>query len=148
MEPQFSDQEEIQAPKWNRLPLPTRTSAPLLYNSSLTDNLSNFPLINSRAGSSVGPEPSLENEPQQETNRKGRVQDPNPGQIPTPRSTSNRRGQPRGRPSRKRRNSTSSSRTTVSSRGPTTRSRSGRRFRARARAPSRTLERALTLPNI
>ena len=77
LEPLFSDQEEIQpeAPTRSLLDSPTRTSAPLLSNPSLTDNLTNFPLFSSQVGSSVGPDPSLGNETQQDTDREGKAQD-------------------------------------------------------------------------
>ena len=55
LEPSFSDQEEVlPEPAPSLMPSPSRTSAPLLSNSALTDTLSNFPLFSSRTGSSVG----------------------------------------------------------------------------------------------
>ena len=73
LEPLFSDQEEI-LPKLPRslLPSPSGTSAPLLSNPALTDTLSNFPLIGSRAGSPPEPEqvePLEADNPQSEIDR-------------------------------------------------------------------------------
>ena len=64
LEPLFSDQVEIilpEEPTRKLLLSPTRTSAPLLSNPYLTVTLSKFPLFSSQAGSSIGPEPSIEN---------------------------------------------------------------------------------------
>ena len=64
-EPRFSNQEEILSEPWESfLPSMTETLAPLPSNPSLTEMLSNFPLVSSQAGNSTQPEPSVENEHQ------------------------------------------------------------------------------------
>ena len=72
------------------------------------------------------------------------IENPNP-----PPTTTTRRGRPRGRPpARRNQLPTSSSRTTTSSRKPTTRPRRGLRTRFSSRTAPRTLDRAMTLPQI
>ena len=66
-----------------------------------------------------------------------------------PERVANSRGRPRDRqPGRQKGSSTHSSRTTATSREPTTQSRRDLRTQTSARAQSRTLERAMTLPYI
>ena len=127
------------------IPSPSGTSAPLLSNPALTDTLSNFPLFSSRAASSVGLELAEEVEPQEGTDRE--IQEPKQSMeaLPPSRRIANKRGRPRGRPQGRRRGSvTSSSQALTRTSRPYTRSRG----RVRIRAQSRTLERAMTLPNI
>ena len=107
--------------------------------------MSNFPLFSSRAASSVGLELAEEVEPQEGTDRE--IQEPkqNMEALPPSGRIANRRGRPRGRPQGRRRGSvTSSSQALTRTSRPYTRSRG----RVRIRAQSRTLERAMTLPNI
>ena len=93
LEPLFSDQEEIQPEAPSRILIlsPTGTSAQLLSNPSLMDTLSNFPLFGSRAGSPKDPEPLTEDEPPQDANREGGIQNQNPIQTPALTSTTSRR---------------------------------------------------------
>ena len=146
LESLYSDQEEVlPKPLPSLLPSPSGTSAPLLSNPALTDTLSNFPLFSSRAASSVGLELAEEVEPQEGTDRE--IQEPKQSMEALPPSgrIANRRGRPRGRPQGRRRGSvTSSSQALTRTSRPCTRSRG----RVRIRAQSRTLERAMTLPNI
>ena len=146
LEPLYSDQEEVlPKPLPSLIPSPSGTSAPLLSNPALTDTLSNFPLFSSRAASSVGLEFAEEVEPQEGTDRE--IQEPKQSMEALPPSgrIANRRGRPRGRPQGRRRGSvTSSSQALTRTSRPYTRSRG----RVRIRAQSRTLERAMTLPNI
>ena len=107
--------------------------------------MSNFPLFSSRAASSVGLELAEEVEPQEGTDRE--IQEPKQSMEALPPSgrIANSRGRPRGRPQGRRRGSvTSSSQALKRTSRPYTRSRG----RVRIRAQSRTLERAMTLPNI
>ena len=146
LEPLYSDQEEVlPEPAPSLVPSPSGTSAPLLSNPALTDTLSNFPLFNSRAGSSVELELAEEAEPQEGTG--GETQEPGQSMetLPSSGRTATKRGRPRGRPPGRRRGSTtSSSRALTRAHRPYTRSRG----RVRTRAQSQTLERAMTLPNI
>ena len=146
LEPLYSDQEEVlPKPLPSLIPSPSGTSAPLLSNPALTDTLSNFPLFSSRAASSVGLELAEEVEPQEGTDRE--IQEPKQSMEALPPSgrIANRRGRPRGRPQGRRRGKvTSSSQALTRTSRPYTRSRG----RVRIRAQSRTLERAMTLPNI
>ena len=146
LEPLYSDQEEVlPEPAPSLVPSPSGTSAPMLSNPALTDTLSNFPLFNSRAGSSVELELAEEAEPQEGTG--GETQEPGQSMetLPSSGRTATKRGRPRGRPPGRRRGSTtSSSRALTRAHRPYTRSRG----RVRTRAQSQTLERAMTLPNI
>ena len=100
-------------------------------------------------GSSLGAEHSLGNGPREEPNRGDQAAGPNPIRFPTPDITTNRRGRPRGRqPYCKKGSSTSSSRDTATSRGPVTRARRGLRNRTSTRDLLKTLEQAMTLPDI
>ena len=65
LEPLYSDQEEIQPkthPTGSLVPSPSETSAPLLSNPSLSDTLSNFPLLglelSNQAARSFWPRPN------------------------------------------------------------------------------------------
>ena len=119
----------------NLLPSTTETSPPLLSNPSQTDTISKFPLFTSQAWNSVIPEPPVENEHKEGVNEETRIPDANPVQPPTPDRTTLRRGSPRGRPpSRKKRCSPSSSRTTTILRGQFSRSRKSPRTRISTRA--------------
>ena len=85
----------------------------MLSNPTLTDTLSNFPLFSSRAGSSRGPEPVEENEPQEGTDAEAQAPGQSLATSPTSDRTARRRGRPRGGPTgRGRRSTSSSSRTT------------------------------------
>ena len=142
LEPLYSDQEEVRPePTPSLIPSPSGTSAPLLSNPALTDTLSNFPLFNSRAGSSAGLQTIEEPEPQERTDRE--IPEPRHSMEASPSSgrTASRRGRP---PNRRRGSANPSSRTLASTHRPYTRSRG----RLRTRAQSQTLERAMTLPNI
>ena len=146
LEPLYSDQEEVLPEPVPSLVLsPSVTSAPLLSNPVLSDTLSNFPLCSSRAGSSAGLELAEEDEPREGTDRE--IQEPGQSMetLPSSGRTANRRGRSRGRPpGRRKRSVTSSSQALTRTNRPYTRSRG----RVRTRAQSRTLERAMTLPNI
>ena len=118
LELQFSDQEEIQpeAPTRSLIPSPSGTTAPLLSNPSLTDTLSNFPLLCPRTESASGSEPLFEAEQPQGADRESGAKDPNPNQSPARSNTSDRRGRSRDRPpGRRRKRTTSSSKSTSSS---------------------------------
>ena len=152
LEPLYSDQEEIRPgahPTESLIPSPSGTSAPLLSNPSLTDTLSNFLLFGPRTEQPSGPELLADTEPPQETDEEGGASGQNPDQYSTRPSTANRRGRPRGRPpGRGRPRTTPSGKTTASSRGQATRPRRGPRTRVSTRASPRTLDRAMTLPEI
>ena len=91
----------------------------------------------------------METEQPREANGKGRTSSQNPDQFSTQPITANRIGQSRGRPpDRGRLSTSSSSRTTTSSRGQAIWPRRGPRTSVSTRAPPRTLDRALTLPEI
>ena len=140
LDPLFSDQEEIQPATLTEslIPSSSGTSATLLSNPSLTDNLSNFPLFNPQSRDPSEPEPLAPTTQPQEVNIDDESQIANQSLPPT---NTSRRGWPRGRPPGHRiQRTTSSSRTTTSSRKPTT--------RPRTRAPPRTHDRAMTLPEI
>ena len=146
LEPLFSDQEEIQSEALTGSVIlsPSGTSAPLLPNSSLTDTLSNFPLLNPNE-----PKPLAQTEQPQGTNVEHEKKNPEPPPIPLQTSSASGRGRPRGRPpGRKNQRTTSSSRSTTSSRKPTMRPRRGPRTRFSTRAPPGTHDRAMTLPEI
>ena len=141
LEPLFSDQDEVlPEPARSLIFSPTGTSAPLLSNPALTDTLRNFPLFSSPAGSSNGAEPIEEDEPQRGTDREDQASSQNLETLPTPGRTASGRGRPPGC----RRGSTTSSRSLTRANRPTTLSRG----RMRTRVRSRTLERAMTSPNI
>ena len=108
LEPLFSDQEEVlPEPARSLIPSPTGTSEPLLSNPALTDTLSNFPLLSSRACSSEGPEPAEENEPRERTDREIEAPGQSLATSTTPDRTFRRRDRPRCRPPvRRRRNAT------------------------------------------
>ena len=152
LEPLYSDQEEIQPethPQGSLVPSPSRTSAPLLSNPSLTDTLSNFPLFGPRTEQPSSPELRVDTEPPQETNEQGEALCQNLNQNSKQPSTVNRRGRPRGRPlGRGRSRTTPSGKTTSSSRRRTTQSRQGPRTRVSTRAAPRTLDRVMKLPRI
>ena len=148
LEPLFSDQEEIQLPAFieSLIPSPSGTSAPLLSNPSLTDTLSNFPLLIPQTRDRNQSAPSAPTADPQKPNVDPDNQTAN--HNPPPR-TPNRRGRPRGRPpGRRNQLPTSSSGTTTSSRKPTTRLRRGPRTRVSTRAPPRVHDRAMTLTRI
>ena len=127
------------------MPSPSGTSAPLLSNPGLSDTLNKFPLFSSGAGSSVGLELVEEAEPQEGTDREFQEQGQSIKTLPTSGKTTSGRGRQRGRPPGRRTGSTtSSSRALTRMKRPYTRSRG----RIRTGAQSRTLERAMTLPNI
>ena len=148
LEPLFSDQEEIQPPTFieSLIPSPSGTSAPMLSNPSLTDTLSNFPLLIPQTRDPNQSAPSAPTADPKEPNVDPDNQIAN--QNPPPR-TPNIRGRPRGRPpGRRNQLPTSSSGTTTSSRKPTTRLRRGPRTRVSTRAPHRVHDRAMILPRI
>ena len=127
------------------MPSPSGTSAPLLSNPGLTDTLNKFPLFSFGAGSSVGLELVEEAEPQEGTDREFQEQGQSIKTLPTSGKTTSGRGRQRSRPPGRRTGSTtSSSRALTRMKRPYTRSRG----RIRTGAQSRTLERAMTLPNI
>ena len=124
LEPLFSDQEEVQPETLTRSPIisPSGTSAPLLSNPSLTDTLSNFPLFNPQVRSPNEPTPFATTEQPQEINIEDEGQNSDPHPLPAQPNNANRRRRQRGRPpGLKKQHTTSSSRTTISSRGPTIR---------------------------
>ena len=148
LEPLFSDQEEILPPPLTKslIPSPSGTSAPLLSNPSLTDTSSNFPLFNQQTKDPNEPtDPIQTTEPQKHNvGPDNQITSQNP--LPT---TTNRRGRPRGRPpGRRNQLPKSSSGTTTSSRRPTTRHKRGPRTRFSSMTAPRTLDRAMTLPQI
>ena len=148
LEPLFSHQDEILPPTLieSLIPSPSGTSAPLLSNPSLTDTLSNFPLFNQQTT-----HPNEPTDPIQATEPLENNDGPNHqiANLNPPPTTTTRRGRPRGRPpARRNQLPTSSSRTTTSSRKPTTRPRRGPRTRCSSRTAPRTLDRAMTLPQI
>ena len=148
LEPLFSDQDEILPPTLieSLIPSPSGTSAPLLSNPSLTDTLSNFPLFNQQTTHPNEPTDPIQATEPLDNNDGPDHQIANPNPPPT---TTTRRGRPRGRPpARRNQLPTSSSRTTTSSRKPTTRPRRGPRTRFSSRTAPRTLDRAMTLPQI
>ena len=147
LEPLYSDQEEIQpAVPTSLIPSPSGTSAPLLSNPSLTDTLSNFPLFGSQLENPIDP---IEDKPKSETENEEETTHRSPSHCSTQPNTTNRRGQPRGRPpGRGKPRAIPSTRTTTSSRTQTARSRRGPRARMSTRAPPRKLDRAMTLPEI
>ena len=129
LEPLFSDQDEILPPTLieSLIPSPSGTSAPLLSNPSLTDTLSNFSLFNQQTRHPNEPTDPIQATEPLESNDGPDDQIANPNPPPT---TTTRRGRPRGRPlGRRNQLPTSSSRTTTSSRKPTTRPRRGPRTR-------------------
>ena len=148
LEPLFSDQDEILPPTLieSLIPSPSGTSAPLLSNPSLTDTLSHFPLFNQQTTHPNEPtDPIQATEPLEDNDGPDdQIANPNP-----PPTTTTRRGRPRGRPpARRNQLPVSSSRTTTSSRKPTTWPRRGPRTRFSSRTAPRTLDRAMTLPQI
>ena len=148
LEPLFSDQEEKLPPTLTEslIPSPSGTSAPLLSNPSLTDTLSNFPLFNQHTKDPNEPTDPIQTTEPQEHNvgPDNQITSQNP-----PPTTTNRRGRPRGRPpGRRNLLPKSSSGTTTSSRRPTTRPKRGPRTRFSSRTAPRTLDRAMTLPQI
>ena len=148
LEPLVSDQDEKLPPTLieSLIPSPSGTSAPLLSNPSLTDTLSNFPLFNQQTTHPNEPTDPIQATEPLESNDGPDDQIANPNPPPT---TTTRRGRPRGRPpGRRNQLPTSSSRTTTSSRKPTTRPRRGPRTRFSSRTAPRTLDRAMTLPQI
>ena len=128
------------------IPSPSGTSAPLLSNPSLTDTLSNFPLLNQHTK-----DPNESTDSNQTTEPQGHNVGPDnqiTSQNPPP-TTTNRRTRPRGRPpGRRNQLPKSSSGTTTSSRRPTTRPKRGPKTRSSSRTAPRTLDRAMTLPQI
>ena len=148
LEPLFSDQEEILPPTLTEslIPSPSGTSAPLLSNPSLTDTLSNYPLFNQQTKDPNEPTDPIQTTEPQEHNvgPDNQITSQNP-----PPTTTNRRGRPRGRlPGRRNQLPKSSSGTTTSFRRPTTRHKRGPRTRFSSRTTPRTLDRAMTLPQI
>ena len=127
-------------------PSPFGTSAPLLSNPSLTDTLSNFPLFNQQTKDPNEPTDPIQTTEPQEHNvgPENQITSQNP-----PPTTTNRRGRPRGGPpGRRNQLPKSSSGTTTSSRRSTTRHIRGPRTRFSSRTAPRTLDRAMTLPQI
>ena len=86
--------------------MPEPTHRPLLSIPALTDTLSNFPLLSSQAGNSIGSEHTVGNEHQEETHEEDLSPEQDQGRSPTPDQTVNRRSRPRGRPPGRRRGST------------------------------------------
>ena len=146
LEALFSDQEEIQSEALTRSLIPSLsgTSAPLLSNPSLTDTLSNFPLLYPNE-----PRPLAQTEQPQGTNTEHEDKNPELPPLPLQPSNASGRGRPRGRPpGRKNQRTTSSSRSTTSSRKPIMRPRRGPRTRFSTRVPPGIHDRAMTLPEI
>ena len=144
--PLFSDHEEIQPETLTKslIPSPSGTSATLLSNLSLTDTLSNFPLLNPSESRPLAP-----TELPQGTNAEHESQNSEPPLFSVQPSIAGGLGRPRGRtPACKNQRITSSSRSTTSSRRPTMRPRRGPRTRLSTRAPPGTHGRAMTLPEI